>query len=53
MKRFLSLKFLLGLALGAAVFSFLLGALNDEEPDTNYGEPDGDVSDGDVSSFVD
>jgi hypothetical protein len=55
MKRFLNPKFLLALLLGAGAVAFLSTLSKDIDPDGEhpYGEPDGDVSDGDVSSFVD
>jgi hypothetical protein len=56
MKRFLNLKFLLALVLGAGAVAFLSTLSMDIDPDDAdhpYGEPDGAVSEGDVSSFVD
>lgn len=56
MKRLLDLKILLGalvvfVGLGAVIYSALTG--DDDGKEHLYGEPDGEVSDGDVSSFVD
>lgn len=55
MKRFFSLKFLLGLLLAAGVMAIASLFLNDDAPeaDTAYGEPDGEVAGEEVASFVD
>lgn len=56
MKRLFDLKVLLGalvvlVGLGAVIYSALTG--DDDNKEHPYGEPDGEVSDGDVASFVD
>lgn len=55
MKRFFSLKFLLGLLLAAGAVAIASIFLNDDTPesDTAYGEPDNETAGEDIASFVD